>query len=670
MNQLLPPPLALTALVETQATIYFRAPNQYKTLVNAYRTHSQSKTQQASNLNRFNAEVMAKYHTESRNPYLFYQDVSDADFNFYQNLIQVPQLGDRPFISPLHGSLWQLTYRYRLDSSYLQNGKVHYLISFWPRNKEGPYFKGSLVVVDGYWAIASIACEIIPSTLAIHKKFALEHAYEKVIEGRWVLKKEQYTYEIKEGKEKILGTSLALHSEYQINPRLPKGFFRNELRRTDKEAFEKGESYWAAVRPGPPTGSELSFARRQDSIIAHRTSDAYLGGLDSAFNTLTWKDVLLEGISFRDRPRGMFYNFSPIIEQIQPFGVGGYRHQLGAYLRKTFRDFKTLHLRGNIDYGIRNQDVRGNVRIGVGYNPRKFERAYVLFGKNYTMVNSNETILAILGRGNWVDKTVIGVGHRKEWLNGLFMDARVEFADWSSVSELQTAEWEDFFNEINEPVPFDPYRQLLFNFNLRFIPFQKYQLEPLRKVNQGSKWPTFTLQYKKAVPGFLGSEMNFDYLAIGAQHRIKLATFGVARWSMRASRFLNSKRLQFADYEFIRGADFYLFSNPLNTFQLLEQSFRTDKAVLQAHYVHDFQGAIIDKIPLLKKTPLQLSGGGGVLMIEDGNFFHSELYAGLQLPFRIEDLKLWSPPPKPRRGEIPQRRDSSLRTQGSPSPKS
>ena len=47
----------------------------------------------------------------------------------------------------------------------------------------------------------------------------------------------------------------------------------------------------------------------------------------------------------------------------------------------------------------------------------------------------------------------------------------------------------------------------------------------------------------------------------------------------------------------------------------------------------------MNKIPLLKRTPLQTTAGAATLFIKDGNFFHSEVYAGLQWPFRIRQQR-------------------------------
>jgi hypothetical protein len=172
---------------------------------------------------------------------------------------------------------------------------------------------------------------------------------------------------------------------------------------------------------------------------------------------------------------------------------------------------------------------------------------------------------------------------------------------------------------------------------IKWVPGQKYATEPYRKVILGSVWPVFELEYKKSIPGIWNSTMNFDYLELKVHDEMRLGTMGTSRWAFFAGSFLQKNQLQFTDYRFFRGGDSYFFSNPLATFQNLDTTLSTTRPFIQANYLHDFNGTLINKIPLLKKTPLQTTVGAGALYIEEIDFFHSEIYAGLQLPFRIKD---------------------------------
>ena len=259
--------------------------------------------------------------------------------------------------------------------------------------------------------------EVLSSGMSYFKKFHILHEYEPSEYGKWLLTKEEYTYEIKDGRRYYFGNSTAVHANYQVDVDFPKNFFKNELRRTDKEAFERDSADWASLRPVALKNSEINFAKEQDSIFNYHRSEEYLKKQDSIYNHLKFLDFILNGISWRNRAKGMTYNINPLIEQFQPFGVGGYRHEFGGGIRKTWTRYTHLSVYGDIDYGFKNKDVRGNGRIGFFYSPRRFGRAYVRFGNNYTMVNELETITAVLSRGNFIQKVYGAVGNRIELIN-------------------------------------------------------------------------------------------------------------------------------------------------------------------------------------------------------------------------------------------------------------
>lgn len=452
---------------------------------------------------------------------------------------------------------------------------------------------------------------------------------------------EKYTYEIKEGRNQYFGQTLAMHKEYELDPDLPRKFFRNELRRTEKAAFEQDSAAWAAIRPVGLRSAEVDFTKRQDSIIAYHQSDEYLKGVDSAYNSLRAEDYFFNGIVYRNRAQGMNYYLDPLISQPQPFGVGGYRHRLGGRVIKNFKYGTDLAVGGEVDYGFTNKDVKGRLNVSYAYAPKRFGRVFFSVGDVYTIINRFETIGAFLRRSNFINKRFIRVGHRSEITNGIYLRVVGDFADFKAIDELELSEWsESLFGSNNTPQDFDPFREFLLEISLDWTPGQKYFMEPYRKINLGSKWPTFTAYYKTAVPGFFGSELDFHYLALRARHEFKPGTFGVSRWRVEAGRFLQAKNARFTDQTFFRGSDPWFFANPLRNFQLLGPSISTRNAFLNAHYLHEFNGILMDKIPLIKRTDLQSVAGAGLLAIEEGSFLHTEVFAGFQYPFRIRTQRL------------------------------
>lgn len=632
----LPPHDTLTTvdLIESYSTTHFERPHRYKSIVRAYRHANPSHSKDIATAWDGIGEA---YQSELTNPYLFYQDVSQADFSLYDNLVQAPDLSDRPLVSPLNSTMWRLIYRYRLVESFLQQGRVHHRIAVEPRNEIGPYFAGEIVVVDELWAIRSVDLRVMPATLNYFARFSLLHQYEPDAQGRWLLREERYDYVVEDRRVHHLGQSLAVHRDYEVDVQFPANFFRNELRRTDREAFERDSSYWEALRPVQLAAGEQRFIAEQDSLIDRYSQAEYLREIDSAYNHLGILDFLFNGVAFRDRTRRMEYFVLPLAAQMQFYGVGGYRHALGGRVSKTFSRGTRLTLGGEVDYGFANQDLRGEGRVRYTYAPRRFARATIKGGNTYKLVTVNTSFTAIFSRSNFLNKVYGGAEHRLELLNGLFLDVGFEFADYRSIDNLQLADWSnELFGDLNQARSFEPFRQLRFDVELAYTPGQRYYLEPYRKVIRGSRWPTFTLRYRKAVPGVFGSEINYDFLALEARQQFDVGAIGTSRWRAETGRYLQAANLRLPDEVFFRGSDPFILVNPLEVFQLLDSTMNTRNAYFSGHYLHDFGGTLIDKIPLLKRLPLQTTVGAATLLMEDGSFWHNEVFAGLQWPFRIK----------------------------------
>ena len=638
-----PPSPYMSNFVEMIRTTYYRAPGDVKTVVDGYRDFQNRNAESGGIMISFaGANASEDYRTELQNPLLFIPKYPGADLNFYKNLIQVLDLGDRPFISPLHNTLWQVIYKYRLVSREYINGKVIFEIEVTPRNPDGPYFAGTLWVVNQDWVLSKVDLSIQRAGLSAFHYFEFQHEYQRDIgSGEWLLYNESYEYAIKDGRTLLRGSTLVEHKEYDLAPVYSRHFFRNEVLRTDAEAFEKDSSYWETMRPMELNSFENAFVVAQDSIKQIQASDEYIRYQDSIYNQLGWRHIFFEGISYLDRLHGMRYFIDPILSQPRPFGVGGYRHSLGGAIIKTWDRQTQLRVRPRIDYGFRNKDLKGSLQLGYVYNPRKFARAYIRGGDVYSTITTFTNIGAILSRSNFINKRFIGFGHGFEIVNGFSVDVRVDFADYQAIDQLLLAEWgNELFGDLNIPVEFDPFRQFMTEIRLRWTPFQKYVMEPFRKVNLPSPWPTFQVIYQQAIPNVFGSSINWSKLTFTAEQEIRPGSMGISRWRLRAGTFPKEGNLRFTDYTFFRGSDPYFFANPLRAFQLLGPTLSTPNEYAEVHYIHDFGGALIQKIPLLKKTPLQLAGGAGTLYIRDQNFLHSEVFAGISFPIRIKADRL------------------------------
>jgi len=93
--------------------------------------------------------------------------------------------------------------------------------------------------------------------------------------------------------------------------------------------------------------------------------------------------------------------------------------------------------------------------------------------------------------------------------------------------------------------------------------------------------------------------------------------------------------LRFIDLKRFRESDPILYSDPLYSFQSLDTALATTNIFFEAHHIHHFNGALINNIPLLKKTRIRTVVGGGFLYVKDSNFRHEEVFLGLERVFKL-----------------------------------
>ncbi|HIA13041.1 MAG TPA: carboxypeptidase-like regulatory domain-containing protein [Flavobacteriales bacterium] len=622
---------------ESYGSSHFKAPNKWKEIKTAVKDISDTYNATVEVSITFDTED-DPYPRESVNKNLFKINLSEATFNFYKNNLYLPSLGPVPFVSPL-SKLAMLSYKFRFEESFLQEGKWINKIEVIPRRTDAALFRGYIYIVDDWWNIKAVDLEPDKRELYHFKYFRILQDYDFIKDSTWMLSREEFFYDTREGKMHILGNTMIIYSDYDLNPTFNKRFFHHELRTVTDTAAEVDSSYWKEIRPITLKDDEKEFIRRQDSIDAYHLTAEFMVKDDSIYNHHTIWDYLLNGFGWTNSFKKRTLYFDPLIQQMYIFGVGGYRHAPGGSITKELSKAYRVELDWLLNYGFNNNDLKGSLGIDVLYLPRKFGSIHADYKNAYTMLNEYESFEAIFSRGNYINEIGYSLGHDMEFINGLFIDFTVEYGEKKPITGIELTTWSDtLFGEFNEPQQFQAFEELLIDIKLRYTIGQQYMTEPYKKINLPSKWPTFTLRYKKGIPGFFGSIADYDFMELKFKDDIMVGTIGVSKVRAMAGGYLTSKNVQLTDYKYFRRSDMYIFSNPLKSFQLLRPGYSaisTDGPYFMVNYLHNFNGTLLNKIPLIKKTGLQLAGGAGILLMERNDFQHAEIFFGLEWPFRI-----------------------------------
>jgi len=624
--------------IESVSETYFKSPSSYKEMILAHHDYVEKKVnigRSASLTIEYGEDDVVPEPVEEKNPYIIYEDISSCDFNFYRNLISYPAISEKPLLSPIAANSG-LSYTFRFIESFFDGNRMIYKIEVEPVFKNEALFSGTLFIEDSTWALTTVNLSINSSALYYCNEFRIIQDYEEKAHETYLPVRRELMYSIRDGKYNILGNTRVSHSGYEINKEIPGRVFNNEIKHYEVDAFDKDSAYWATERPITLKESELEFIRKSDSISEYLVSDEYYYKIDSVFNRIHWW-IWLTGYGHRYRKKGLEFFAEGLLSQINPFGIGGYRHKLPGYIKKEFKNNYLLETRGFVDYGFRNRDVKGKLGVGFTYIPIRFVRTFIEAGDFYDQINNHASIEQTFSRSNYVRTKSYSIAQRMEIVNGLFGELTFLYSDQDPIDDLQLSNWSEWlFGELNEPVEFIRYIKSELKLHLKYRINQKYIIKNNKKIIIGTDYPEITFIYRKGIPELFDSEVNYDYIEAGASNEITLARLGSSRWHVFAGSFLNKSNLRLLEYKYFRGSDRFFFSDPLRSFQLLGPTMNTPNEYFSAAYIHHFEGTILNKIPVLNRLRLSLAGGAGTLVIPDSDFSHFEMFAGLERSVRIK----------------------------------
>ena len=567
---------------------------------------------------------------------LFYLSATEGQFDFYKNLIKVPSISPTPFVSPVSNA-GLIAYRFKtLKIQRLGKHKI-YTISVKPRQMSNATVEGEITVSDSAWAILHTRFRFPKYHLQEYEFFEVEQDYQFVNDTAWMMSRQQFSYETKGNNKKLVGQTTVTYTNYLLRQQFDRRHFSTELSATAQQAYEQDSSFWKTARVEPLSQKELRFIHYQDSVYRVTHSEQYLVSMEAMINKITWKKLGFFGQSFYQRKKERTWHLPSLISLYQPVAFGGSRINVSVSHSKIYTSRKNISIYTNLSYGIRNQDVNGNVSFSRMYNPFNRGSWNISAGRDFQFIYEGDAWINMIKRNNIYLNNYVGAGHSLELANGLFLFTDVDMAFRRSVSGFRTGSLVDsVLGDVlkdNQAVAFDPYNALYGKLRLQYTPRQRYIREPKEKIILGSRWPTFYTVWRKGIKDLLNSDVDFDYLEFGAEQQMNLGLIGLLKYTVKTGSFLNRKDLRLIDYQFQRRGDPMLFMNPHKSFQSMDSTFPVFKRYWEGHFFHEFNGLFLNKIPLLKKIQLREVGGGGFLFAQERHLRYAELFVGVERAF-------------------------------------
>jgi len=597
-------------------------------------------------------EIVYSSKVSGNNNAFSWNSASAFSSDFYENLIPLGGITPRGLVSPIAEGAFTF-YKYHLLGTFFDEGLLINKIEVIPRRSTDPVFSGTIYIVEDQWRIHSLNLLV---TKEAHLDFVdslrFTETYGRVNDTVWMPFNQLLQFNISLLGFKGAGRFAGIFSNYNVAPGFSKSFFDAERLKVNNDANKKDSAYWEDHRPVPLTTTEKTDYHRKDSIHTVQSSRKYLDSVDHKENKFHTQDLIL-GYHYQNSFHHFDYEWRNPLEGISYNTVEGFNLTLRNTLRKDFPDqSRDWELNADLRYGFSNERAGAKASFTYSNDQIHLQEWHFASGIFPAQINEEEPIsdqvnaaYSIIARENFMklyEKRFVTVEHRRVWFNGFRLSSSLTYSDRVPLQNASdySIDWigkyeyspNNFFGNAHSDTLLRT-QAIILGLKAYITIGQHYITRPNGRFYGGSKFPTFTIEYRKGISAF-NSDVNFDMMEGTISHDFDLGLVGRSSINVAAGTFINHHRMSFIDFKHFQGNQTIIGAHYQNGFQLLPYYvYSTNESWLEGHYEHHFGGFIFNKIPLIKKLNLQEVGGAHLLLTNDIRYI--EIDAGIEHLFKI-----------------------------------
>ncbi|UOE35376.1 DUF5686 and carboxypeptidase regulatory-like domain-containing protein [Hymenobacter monticola] len=401
---------------------------------------------------------------------------------------------------------------------------------------------------------------------------------------------------------------------------------RGEVQRIEKGANERDSAYWDAVRPVPLTLEEKKDYHVKDSTEVIRNSRPYQDSLDKKRNEFEPIGLLMGGYTHQNTFKKQSVRVLPVAQIIQYNTVEGVVLNAQAIFNKYTDDRRFFNITPTLRYGFSSEQLNPSLSATWQLHPVRIKQVGLVAGRTVENFDKNSQLTPFINSAYTLfDNRNYAKLYRRdgaeftyltEPVNGLNLRATAGYFDRHELYNTTDKLIHDVPGRAftsNRPMSdelpdtgFGRSQILTVGLSVDYRPGTRYINRPDGKFNLGSKWPTFNVQGRLAVPGVLDSDVRYLLLQAGVRDNLSLGLLGSSSFRVNVGGFVGRQQgMTFIDYRHFSGNQTLLTGN-FSYFQLLDYyRFSTNNSYLEAHYDHHFNGFFLNYVPLLRKLKWQ-----------------------------------------------------------------
>lgn len=511
----------------------------------------------------------------------FYQD-----FNIYNNYISVFNQG---LVSPIH-SRGRMYYEYFLVDSADVDGQKRYRVSFRPRRRYEPTFRGYMWIADGSYAVIEAQYELARDANLNFVNYVMGDEEYQLVDGRtWFPRRKHFFVDLNLTDQTfgLFGHKTTLYDSVKLGATIPPRLLRgNEEVVVAEGAHEAGEKYWDSIRPVPLSGSETSVFAMVDSVkqlpLYRGARRVWLMLLERYF-PLRYVDIgPWQRIYTYNEVEGHRFTFglrtnADITRHVQVWGYAGYgtrdaqwKWKGGALWVIKRRPWHTLRLEAGHEVEV------------LGQGKKSIEEDNLLSALLRERRNNKLTM---------VDRGEISYFH--EWITGL----STEFT--ASHSRVYPTAYVPFVRTDGSRAPSLNDTRLEVEFRWKYR--ERFITNSFYRQSAGSKYPEISVNVAGALRGVLRSDFSYLRLSARVRQKVMLNPIGYS-WILMEGGYLFG-RVPYPLLRLHEGNGTYALSR--FHFNMLDHyEFASDRWA-ELLWEHHFMGLLFNHIPWVRRLNLR-----------------------------------------------------------------
>ncbi len=517
-----------------------------------------------------------------------------SDYDIYNNYVT---FFDKSFTSPLSRTGIDV-YNYVLtDTAYIDK-KLCYNIVFYPRRKNELTFKGDFWVNDTTWAIKNINMAVTKSAnINWVKDVYIEQEFEVMNDSVFLLTKDymmsDFALNKKEKSKGVYGKRTTYFRNHKFNIEKPDEFYKQEVNYVDESVYVKPDDYWEENRFEKLTKDELGvykmldtlktvkkFKRLYDTVSIISSGYISVGNFDygSIYSTVGYNDV--EGVRLRAGLRTYFGANDP--------------WRLQGYTAYGFKDNK-------FKYGLSGKwmiDKKSRMIISGG-NRRDVEQ----IGASLTTSNdvlgrsfASSALFTNGSNGKLTNINLTAIAIEMEPVKNLRLQTGFSYRTLVSASPASVFSL-DYFTDLALTKIKSDVVQPEANLQIEYTPGRKTVGFGVERSEVDNPFPRVFFNYSRGYKGFMDGDFSYNKFQLYYNQPIVIGAIG--RTNLITELGKTYGKVPLGLLSVVPGNQTYFtIENTFNNLNFYE--FVTDEyATVQ--WIHNFQGKIFARIPLLRK---------------------------------------------------------------------